>query len=120
MNSDAVGAAIAGSAAVLTAPAFSGHGVTYWVALSCLGGAAGALAPYWQRDLVQPGRYAAAMVTGVLMSVSFGAGAYGVWDSEPIGVFSAVLAAFWGPRLVADPNFMAGFLSSIVKAWRGK
>jgi hypothetical protein len=92
----------------------------FWVALVCLGGASGALAPYWHSTLTDPWRYVLSMFTGMLTAVAAAAVTWSIWSQEGYSVCAAVVAGFFAPRLVADPEFISRMVAVLIKAWRGK
>jgi hypothetical protein len=108
------------SASVVLAPTMAANTWPYWLAIACLGGGCGAMAPYWQREYLSATRYAMATITGMLMSLGAAAGSLSIWGQEGIGVLSAVVAGFFAPRLVADPEFISRMVAVLIKAWRGK
>jgi hypothetical protein len=105
---------------LLTAPTMGGDTWIFWLALMCLGGAAGALVPYWHPLLTDPWQYVLAMLTGMLTSVAAAAVAWSLWSQEGYSICAAVVGGFVGPRAVADPEILTRMLAATMQAWKGK
>jgi hypothetical protein len=119
-NAEPIAAASVSIGVLLTAPAMGGNTWIFWIGLVCLGGASGALVPYWHPLLTDPWRYVLAMLTGMLTSVAAAAVVWSIWSQEGYSICAAVVGGFVGPRAVADPEILTRMLTAIVQVWKGK